>query len=118
MENNYTYNYYFKKYGYIAIDDPDPKPFDKNIPSEINSYWVRWAYVENSRIITHRLDGPATIDRDGNGIQWYCHNQNIEHWLRVNNIDQYNPSANDILLIKLTFGFLDEKTTKNLINNL
>ena len=66
----------------------------------------------------HRLDGPATIDRDGNGIQWYCHNQNIEKWLKLNNIDIYNPTDVDILLIKLTFGFLDEKTTKNLINNL
>ena len=119
MENNYTFNYYYKKYGFIGLDDPEPSNHsDENRPSEINSFWVRWVYIKNSRIITHRLDGPATIDRDGNGIQWYCNNQNIEKWLNLNNIDKYNPTNDDILLIKLTFGLLDEKSTKNLIYNI
>lgn len=118
MENNYTFNYYYKKYGFIDINDSDPIQLtDDNRPSEINSFWVRWVYIENSRIITHRLDGPSIIKWDGD-IKWYCHNQNIEKWLKLNNIDIYNPTDVDILLIKLTFGFLDEKSTKNLIYNI
>ena len=120
-----TYNDYLQEYGKYSVYS-DNIVYDPYKPTEIDDVWARWFYVENKRIITHRLNGPAIVknkqymyfDRLDTLTDWYCHNVRIEKWMKINNIDPSNVSETDILFIKTTFGALDVNSTKKLIYNL
>lgn len=70
-------------------------------PAEIWSNGTEMWY-QNGKL--HRLDGPAKIYP--NGIQyWYINGRELpKEWFEESNINRMNPTKEDLLLIKLTWG--------------